>query len=451
MNKLTDIAPIDYVHDRSWLQQMLAGYWKEKRRGIFQLGTGVGKSRIACMIAESVCKKNPTARIVIGVPLIRLKKDVWTEQFNEWGYGDILKNVQLECYQTLRTWKDEDVDLFIGDEIDTSLTPEYSKFYKNNNLKNVLGLTATLSEEKWPFLHEFDLPVLFEYSTKKASEDKFLNKATYHLIEYGLSNKFKVPIDLKKYNAWDREWIRIYLKGCGIKDVWNNEKFEIGEYDYYGLTDRILKKRELNLLKLGFSLGDVYTELQQKHDKQTMITLYACHKYLNQRKNIILTNNTSVHITKLLIKDILSGWADIRNPKILVFAEYIKQVEKICDMTVHSQKTGTPKEKKETNNKIIEAFNEAKTGVLGSCKSMTVGLNLKGANTAIYSNYYSSWRNMQQRAGRLHRLSENDLAHNFLLYPNRTQGKIWADSIVKKIGIDNFNIHRYFDGDEHII
>ena len=147
---------------------------------------------------------------------------------------------------------------------------------------------------------------------------------------------------------------------------------------------------------------------------------------MKNRKELLLSSNSSVQLTKKLINKITNEKI-IDKPKILVFSESISHIESICDNTVHSGK------KLEENKDIIHDFSKANTGILGACKGLTVGVTLPGVNCGIYSSYFSSRRNASQRIGRTIRDAKADIANNFYLVAKNTQQVEWLKTMLQDV------------------
>jgi hypothetical protein len=113
-----------FKNNRPEFQKYCENLWFENDCiGSFLLGTGTGKSKIALDCLNRLFNKNPDLRVVIGIPLIRLKEDVWIDEMKKWDYDYMIDKVEIHCYQTLRSWKNQKIDVLIGDEIDECISP----------------------------------------------------------------------------------------------------------------------------------------------------------------------------------------------------------------------------------------------------------------------------------------------------------------------------------------
>jgi len=403
-----------FKNDRPEFQKYCEDLWFENDCvGSFLLGTGTGKSKIALDCLNRLFNKNQDLRVVIGIPLIRLKEDVWINEMKKWDYDYMIDKVEIHCYQTLRSWKTEKIDLLIGDEIDECISPVNLNLFKNNQIDKRLLLTATAFDEKRTKLEEL-APVLLELSREDAQELEFINYSNHWIIEYELSTINNIPV---KYPKNGKEQV-----------FYTSEK---KQYDYY---DNSMKQYGAKLMDRGFKVGanifKLIGYLKSKKDEQSKAYLTWAYKYSNAmrgRKNILLNNQTSISLTHKLGKDILNGKTGIKDPKILIFSESIEHIEKICKNTIHSNKT------LEENKEVIENLSKGKIRAAGACKGLTVGVTIPGVNCGIYAGYFGAKRVLSQRVGRTIRDATADIANNYYLVAKNTQQEEWLKNMLEDI------------------
>jgi superfamily II DNA or RNA helicase len=162
----------------------------------------------------------------------------------------------------------------------------------------------------------------------------------------------------------------------------------------------------------------------------------AARIYLNaikNRKDFLWNLTSSAEIAKEMKKSILVD----SNNKTLIFSERTSQIDKVTAFAVHSKNT------EDVNTELIKQFNSGKIKELGSCMSLTLGLNLKEANWAIMESYSGSPVQAQQRVGRTDRLDIDDIAHVVWIVPLGTQTVEWYGSATKNIkdkGIETIRV-----------
>lgn len=388
-------------------------------RGTLNIDTGVGKCKIAI---DFMLLKKDISRVLITSPRTNLKES-WTQELKKWlpnwiivdnshgllltdlSSGEII-DVYLENVQTVYKWPQSSTppkfDLILCDEVHLLVTPEYSNVF-NLKSKYLICLTATTDvknkQEKLD-LYEKYAPIIYIYDT--AEEDGIVNKIKVIVINHVLSDTFRVLAGTKK---------KPFLQG------------EAKAYEY--LTGQI--KRGQTLMAIQGS-KDFFSDAADWfwHGQGTPSQKEAARIYLSNitKRRTMLLNMESTRVIAGKLAGILYD-ADKSN-KILVFSEMTGQADLICKSTYHSNNSA------ETNDKALSDFNNGNIRILGSCYSLTLGLNMSGANTAIFESYQSSGTLAQQRRGRLHRLSTKDEATMYVIKVQDTQIETWFSGFISK-------------------
>jgi superfamily II DNA or RNA helicase len=386
--------------------------------GTLNIDTGVGKCKI--VIDFMLCKKD-ISRVLITSPRTNLKEN-WKDEFKKWlpdwiitsndhgisltdpSSGEIME-VYLENVQTAYKWPESNhlkFDLLVGDEVHLFMTPEYSNVFKLK-YKYLICLTATTDTKKKQDKHDLYekyAPVIYTYDT--AEEDNIVNKVRIVVINHVLDDNFKVWAGTKK---------KPFLQG------------EARAYEY--LTKQI--KRGQTLMAMQGS-KDFFSDAAEWfwHGQGNSEQKEAARIYLSNitKRRSMLLNMESTRVIAGRLAGIL--YEANKENKILVFSEMTGQADLICKNTVHSNNSA------DANAKTLEAFNNGKIRVLGSCYSLTLGLNMSGANIAIFESYQSSETLAQQRRGRLHRLVINDEATMYVIKVQDTQIETWFSGFIPK-------------------
>jgi superfamily II DNA or RNA helicase len=318
--------------------------------------------------------------------------------------GEVIRYmfIWIENIQTAYKWDGREFDLIIADEIHTMMTPEYSLLFKNVKYKYLMGLTAThditnKNDKEW-YYNKY-CPVIFEYYD--SADDGLINKTRFFIVNHSLNNNDKVIIRTKKFVA---------IKG------------EKEYYDY--LTERIKAGQRMMLAQ---GSDDWFTDAAEWfwNKKGTPEQKRAAMTYLNSikaRKEFLLNLNSTAELAKRIKEGILN---DVENSKVLIFSELTAQADKISRHTVHSNN------KPETNENLIRNFNNGGIRDLGSCRSLTLGLNLKGATHAIMESYIGSATQSKQKKGRLDRLKSDDVAEMWIIRVLGTQSDSWFKEMTK--------------------
>lgn len=389
-------------------RQALEIYVNQKsRKGTICMSTGTGKSKVAI---DFIKENKQINHILITSPRTNLKEN-WRKELikwnleewrdNIWTINGRSLNITIENVQTAYKWKNKYFDLIIADEIHTMVTPEYSNIFK---LKTtwLMGLTAThditrKNDKQW--YYEKYCPVIYEYY--ESADDGLINKTRFFIVDHELTNQDRVLVKYSKTQFW---------------------KGELEHYQY--LTERI-KKGQQRMLAVGSK--DWFTDAADwfwkgKGDKDQK---FAAMMYLNSikyRKEFLQNLGSTAKLARIIMQGILS--AD-QEAKILVFSELTAQIEKITKTTVHSHNNEI------LNSKRINEFNSGKIRNLGSCQSLTLGLNLKGATHGIMESYVGSATRSKQKKGRLDRLATDEIADMWFIRVIETQSEKWFEEMTK--------------------
>ena len=395
-------------------------------RGTLNIDTGVGKSKI---VIDFINLKEDIIRILITSPRTNLK-DSWTKELMKWLQWEIIESsenrleladpdtgriimVDLVNVQTAYKWPESspetEYDLIVGDEVHTFMTPEYSKVFKIKS-KYLICLTATTDIKRKNNKHErYEefAPIIYIYNT--AEEDGVVNDVKIITVNHVLNDYFKT------------------VGGTKAKP------FLIGEARNYEYLSAQIKKGQMLMGQQGSTsfFDDANLWFWQglgTPDQKTAARIYLT--AIRKRREMLLNLDSTRAIAKALT---VSIYKHRPKSKILVFSEMTKQVDKICVHTYHSNNP------EDVNTENLKKFNEGEIRVLGSCYSLTLGLNMSAVDTAIYESYQGSETLAKQRKGRLHRLDKDDQATIYIIRVLGTQMEEWfwkfadKDQIVEEI------------------
>jgi len=390
--------------------------------GTLDIQTGIGKSKILIDFVLTTLKPGDT--VLILVPLTRLILN-WADEFFKWSscnYNKVTRcvtvvvpngniKVYLETVQTAYKWRDKEWTLIVLDETHTMVTTEYQAVMKLTSTYRI-GLTATtdikgkIDKEE---LYNTYCPIVYSYHDGESHG--IINKTKITIIDHELTNNFKRLILSKK-----------------------NGKFEMGEANQYEYLTKRVRAAEGSMMEEG-STGFFEDAAKWWWNREgTTSQKSAGRKYLQSitmRKTFLLSLQSTAEIARKLSSKLLEG--DLNN-KVLTFSELVSQAKTICSNVVFGEQSD------EDNDKLIQLFNEGKIRLLGSCYSLTLGINLVGANNAIIESYQSSVTKGTQRIGRLHRLSEDDTANIYIINVLNTQAEKWFAAMTNGIDLTNAKI-----------
>jgi len=359
--------------------------------------------------------------VLITSPRTNLKEN-WCKELIKWGLeewrngmwriGTRAITIIIENVQTAYKWKNKpsnspSFDLIIADEIHTMMTPEYSAIFELE-YKWLMGLTAThdiTDKNAKAEYYEKYCPIIYEYY--ESAEDGLINKTRFFIVNHTLDNNTEVRIDSKK---------GVFMRG------------EAEQYEY--LTSRIKKGQQLMIAQ---GSQDWFSDAANwfwrgNGDKEQK---FAAMMYLNSikyRKDFLQKLTSTANIAHMVKKGILEANED---SKVLIFSELTAQIEKITDKTVHSHNGA------KVNQKRLDDFDAGTIRELGSCQSLTLGLNLKGATHGIMESYVGSATRSKQKKGRLDRLAADEIADLWIIVVSGTQIEKWFENMVKGFDLSN--------------
>jgi len=414
--------------------------FKKLHKGTICLSTGTGKSKVAI---DFIRETEDVHFVLITSPRTNLQ-DNWRKELRKWGLIDAplrsekrwrIKGTEryvwivIENVQTAYKWKNEKFDLIIADEIHTMMTPEYSALFERTQHKYLIGLTAThdiTSKNDKGFYYKKYCPIIYEYYD--SAEDGLINKTKFFIVNHSLDDSVNVTVKVGK------------------------KTMQEGELHYYTyLTERI-KSGQKRMIAQG---SDNWFDDAREwfwNGRGTKEQKFAAMMYLNSiraRKEFLLNLPSTAMIAKKIKEGILR---DNPEAKVLIFSELTAQADKITKNTVHSNNH------KDRNQELIDGFNEGTIRDLGSCRSLTLGLNLKGATHAIMESYIGSATQSKQKKGRLDRLGTEDVAEMWIIRVSGTQADSWFEQMVKGFDLSDAEyfdseifLHDGFDYKERII
>lgn len=414
---------------RDTIQREALETFKKVNKGTICLSTGTGKSKVAI---DFIKESKDVKMILITSPRTNLKEN-WKKELTKWGLilsehrtekrwridNDRYVWIVIENIQTVYKWKNEKFDLIIADEIHTMMTPEFSQLFKNNEYSYLMGLTAThditSKNDKSYYYNEY-CPIIYEYYD--SAEDGLINKTKFFIIDHYLDDSFTIPVKINKNTVQE------------------------GELQYYEYLTKRIKSGQQKMIAQGsdnwFSDAANWFWRGQGTKEQK----FAAMMYLNSiraRKDFLL----NLPSTALLAKKIKDGIIkNISNSKVLIFSELTAQADKITKNTIHSNN------KTDKNQQLMDDFNNDKIRDLGSCRSLTLGLNLKNASHAIMESYIGSETQSKQKKGRLDRLHVNDVAQLWIIRVVGTQSETWFKEMTKGFDLSDakyFNSKIFFN------
>ena len=360
-------------------------------------GTGLGKTLVGIWACKNEWRhwkdidRTRDVKILWLTNSIRLKEVGTPEDFDKWDNKHVLEFMTMETYQSAYKWVDTKWDLVVADEGDFALTPEYSKFFDNNQYTKLMILTATSTPEKTTNYLDRLAPICFTYTTQEAQKAEILNDTRITFVKFLLSEE--KTIQLKGFKQSEQGMYEYLQKK--VTSSW----FALNSLE----ADPLATKKQVDYAKKQFQWA------------------------ISNRKEFLYTLQSSAKIAKQLAKRRIE-----QGHKVVSFSKRTEQAEKIALHTYHS------KNKKDST--VIEDFNSGKIKGFGVVDAINRGENLVGLDTIILESYDSSTTSFQQRHGRGTRLDITELLDVYILLPHYiandleapTQASVWAEAMVKE-------------------
>ncbi len=191
--------------NRAIKQEEAINAWINNPKSTANMCTGSGKTYVALRCIEKVfnhltSKGQTDFKFLIIVPTEIIRDEVFPNEFKKFGMLHLLKYCQIECIQTVYKYENTEWDLVVCDEIHNYLPEndeteyEYFKFFENNKYKYILGLSASIAEDRMKFLNKI-APISFKLTLDEAVKLGIIAPFTIYNVEISLTTE-----ELVEYN-----------------------------------------------------------------------------------------------------------------------------------------------------------------------------------------------------------------------------------------------------------
>ena len=314
---------------------------------ILELATGVGKSRIAINLINHICervfKNDGTCADILIVVAKTVHKKTWEDEINKWG-GIKSDHITIECYESLKKYKNAHFDVVILDELQHLSDNRLDILDTINIYEACIGLSATIKKEMRDFFIRNYNAQIIKCGLREAIENDILPEPTIYLLPIELDTK-KAVFKIKKFGKEIITTQRGYYNDLSSLVEWYKNKY---------LNTRNLRIKNLWLSTAGKRL-----------------------KWLSEQKESIVLN---------ILKD-------LKDYRTLTFCSSIEQSERLGKYNI------TSKNKESIRN--LELFNNSKIKHITAVNILNEGANLYNCRIGIFCNLNSSEIIVKQRNGRL--------------------------------------------------
>ncbi len=382
------MTELNFINEeKSKLQNEHLKAWKSKGyKGTSIAATGLGKTRIGVLaIADTF--KDINAKALVIVPTENLRDNEWINEFKKWGHESYLDRIEFQCIQSAYKSIGGHWDIVIVDEVHTTLSLEYRKFYENNTWDKIYCFTATLPETPEYRVYLDDIAPIVK--TTNLNQAKNLGLVSPYVV-YNLGVSF-TPEEALEYNRIDK-----IFKECTAELG--------GSFVAFKNAGRLLKSNDTD-------------------KKKTAIIFY---KMMNLRKQLCYNAFNKL----LTVKKLTDKFAD---RKTLIFSESIDFAEQIQTVVGSgSCSIFHSKMSKPVRKSTLEDFGNA-TGirVLSSVKALNAGLNVPDCSLGICCAGSSKALDNIQRTGRTLRKVDGKQAIYINLYVKGSQEVKWVRTRTK--------------------
>ena len=331
----------------------------EGKNFLFEMATGVGKTRIAIEKIKTLNVKT----LLIVVPRNVLKQ-TWRNEFNKW-WKDNKLNISFTTYISFPKYAGK-WDAVIYDECH-HLSERCRDVLPKFNSSHSLLLSATVNKElKKELIYCFNPLVQYKINLKEAIGD-ILPDPTVYLIPLELDNKTKSETIYRNKNKPGKMITIDYSK----------------RWEYRNIKTPIAIK---------------CTEVQYNMDISNLIDWYKT-KYMNTRNSVIKNiwlmkcNERLKWLSTRKTTIVYNILKKFKNKRTLVFCSSILQTEALGKYCINSQNRNA--------SKYLQDFNDGKINHITACNVLNEGVNLHNCQIGIYANLNSSETIVAQRCGRL--------------------------------------------------
>lgn len=380
---------------------------KQSNKVILQWCTGLGKSKAAINMANYLINKEPINKNSFSILLVVAEithKSNWKVEFDKWGIET--NNITVECYASLKKYRNNHYDLIIFDEAHHLSSDLRKDILTELHAKNIILLSATLSDQLIEILTEiYGEFVISKITLKEAIDWKLLPIPKVYLIPLTLNN---TQYNCTIIEEWGKKEKRITYK-CKFYERWKYLK-DKKKYPNIKLEISCTQQQKYDYLSDKFNYWKrQYFSTQEEHAKTKMLQTGL------KRKRFLGECKTD-YVKLLLYK--------LRNKRYICFCTNIEQAELLGNKNaIHSEK--------KDSLEILNKFNLKKINNLFAVGMLQEGQNLVDIEAGIIVQLDGEERAFIQKFGRGMR-AEDPI--QFIFYYKNTKDMDYLQNVLE--GID---------------
>ena len=380
---------------------------KRSNRVALQWCTGLGKSKMAIDMANYLADKDfEECEEPLNVLLVVAEtahKSNWKIEFDRWGLKT--DNVVMECYASLKNYRNSYWDLVIFDEAHHLGSDLRMNVLTELHVRNIILLSATLSDQIMQAVTGvFGEFVTSKVTLKQAIEWGILPAPKVYLIPLTLDSTYPNCTIIKE---WGKKEKRVTYK-CKFHERWEYLKNK-NKYPNVTLEISCTQQQKYDYLSDQFE----YWRSQFFRTRQEFIK----NKWLqvgSKRKRFLGESKTDA--VRLLLHK-------IRDKRFICFCTSIEQAELLGGKNaIHS--------KKDNSLDIIDDFNTKKIDNLFAVGMLQEGQNLTGIEAGVIVQLNGQERAFVQKFGRSLRATD---PVQFIFYYKDTRDTEYLENVLEGI------------------
>ena len=392
---------------REELQIQSLSLIKQNNRVALQWCTGLGKSKIAIdmanYLADKEFKEHEEPFNVLLVVAETAHKSNWKIEFDRWGLKT--DNVVMECYASLKKYRNSYWDLVIFDEAHHLGSDLRMDVLTELHAKNIILLSATLSDQVMQAVTGvFGEFVTSKVTLKEAIEWRILPAPKVYLIPLTLDSTYSNCTIIEE---WGKKEKRVTYK-CKFHERWEYVRNK-NKYPNVTLEISCTQQQKYDYLSDQFE----YWRSQFFRTRQEFIK----NKWLqvgSQRKRFLGESKTDA--VRLLLHK-------IQNKRFICFCTSIEQAELLGGKNaIHS--------KKDNSLDIIDDFNTKKIDNLFAVGMLQEGQNLTDIEAGVIVQLDGQERAFVQKFGRSLRATD---PIQFIFYYKDTRDTEYLENVLEGI------------------
>lgn len=431
------LEPEDNKESRDSLQAAAVECLLTYKRLLLQWGTGVGKSRVAVQSIQSLVLMGKK-RILLLVAETDHKRN-WKKEFidhygEEWG-DYLFSCLVVECYQSLKNYRDTEWDLIVADEAHHLRSDKRVYDFCTLSAEFILCVSATISDKGDAEKLLSNLRVTFgefqemNFSVQQGIDNGFIGKPEIYIHLLSISSvRVMQSISVRWGAPYHRKEVEcsmeVLKKMREDKKRWPSVEATVicradEAYDY--LCDEISEKQE--------EIRQLRNDLDQKPEEEKRISKKIKYteteiKQLGSQRKLLLGRCKTLYARALLKR--------LREQRYICFCTDVEQAEALgAESAISSSRS------QKANASVIASFNDGKTDSLFAVGMVQEGTNLTGIQVGVIIQLGGKERNFIQRFGRAIR-AENPIQH--LIVMDNTKDVDYCNTALEKIRTDYIKI-----------